>query len=404
MDTGNSTLKGIIHGVIPALLLSMSVGQIYAFTMMANDLVSATGSSLKTIQWAFSLGIFFLGMGAAFFGPLVEKNIKKAAVVGMLLFLYGLVATAFAAYFKSSIGAILSYGVFLGLGTGIVYISPVKTMMLWFKKSKAVASAIPIVAFGLGSSLSAWLYTSVFGELDLVKKLVCISVVYFAMMTVGILLLKKPLLEEIKDGMASRNKPDDALKFSYSKLIFKDFFFQKSWLFMFINISAGLCLIPLSKQLMQSQTHYAEGLILGIIAAAGLFNGGGRLVFAGVSDMLEKRKRILVAISLLSVLGALVMFFAPAIGGVVLLINACYGAGFAVIPAILSDRYGMDNLSKIHGAVLSAWGFAGLVGNQAAMAVWTKNGYVALVILILVMHVVNLANTVLICKDEAKEQ
>ena len=98
------------------------------------------------------------------------------------------------------------------------------------------------------------------------------------------------------------------------------------------------------------------------------------------------------------------MFFAPAIGGVVLLINACYGAGFAVIPAILSDRYGMDNLSKIHGAVLSAWGFAGLVGNQAAMAVWTKNGYVALVILILVMHVVNLANTVLICKDEAKEQ
>ena len=399
MDTGNSLNKGVLHGVIPALLLSMSVGQIYAFTMMANDLANATGSSLKTIQWAFSLGIFFLGMGAAFFGPLVDKNIKKAALVGMCLFLYGLVSTAASAHLKSSIGVILSYGVILGLGTGIVYISPVKTMMLWFKKSKAVASAIPIIAFGLGSSLSAWLYTKVFQEPNVTMKLIDIAAVYFFMMTLGIVLLKKPLKEELEDNVKKSSQEEQKEKFSYFSLIFKDFFFQKNWLFMFINISAGLCLIPLSKQLMQAQTHYSEALILGIIAAAGLFNGGGRLAFAGVSDMLEKRKMILTAITFLSVFGALMMFVAPMLGAVVLLINACYGAGFAVIPAILSDRYGMDNLSKIHGAVLSAWGFAGLVGNQLSLAVWTKHGYVALAVLILVMHVVNFVNTVMICRD-----
>ena len=62
-------------------------------------------------------------------------------------------------------------------------------------------------------------------------------------------------------------------------------------------------------------------------------------------------------------------FWPPVIGLALLVINACYGAGFSVIPAILADHYGMTNISKIHGAVLSAWGFAGLAGNQAAIFV-----------------------------------
>lgn len=35
---------------------------------------------------------------------------------------------------------------------------------------------------------------------------------------------------------------------------------------------------------------------------------------------------------------------------------------------LLSDHYGMSNISAIHGLTLSAWGFAGLTGNQ--MASW----------------------------------
>ena len=90
----------------------------------------------------------------------------------------------------------------------------------------------------------------------------------------------------------------------------------------------------------------------------------------------------------------------PMIGLALLVINACYGAGFSVIPGILSDHYGMTNISKIHGAVLSAWGFAGLCGNQAAMAVSKffggygegGHGYVAVVGLLVVAYALNLAN------------
>ena len=50
----------------------------------------------------------------------------------------------------------------------------------------------------------------------------------------------------------------------------------------------------------------------------------------------------------------------------VLVCNAGYGAMFALMPVVLSDVYGIEKLSKMHGVILSAWALAGLLGNQIA--------------------------------------
>ena len=74
-------MKRFIRAVLPAFLLAVSVGQIYAFTNFSDGIASyiSTAENPVTkaqVQFAFSLGIFFLGMGAAFFGKIVEKNIR----------------------------------------------------------------------------------------------------------------------------------------------------------------------------------------------------------------------------------------------------------------------------------------------------------------------------------------
>ena len=166
---------------------------------------------------------------------------------------------------------------------------------------------------------------------------------------------------------------------------------------MFLNISCGLCLIPLAKQMMASPTvSYPEKLITWVIALSGLMNGGGRFLFAWWSDQLAKRINILLIILAISV-GIMALSFWPLmIGLTLLLINACYGAGFSVIPAILADNYGMTNISKIHGAVLSAWGFAGLAGNQAAILVSDKLGFgfLGVVTMLVVFYSLNFLNVV----------
>ena len=143
-------MKRFFSSVLPAFLLAVSVGQIYAFTNFSSEIAAHIGETQKSVQFAFSLGIFFLGMGAAFFGKIVEKNIRLSTIIGTTLFLAGLLVTELGVVAKSLALVYLGYGFLIGLGTGVIYISPVKTMMLWFPKNKAIAAALPIISFGLG--------------------------------------------------------------------------------------------------------------------------------------------------------------------------------------------------------------------------------------------------------------
>jgi OFA family oxalate/formate antiporter-like MFS transporter len=122
-------------------------------------------------------------------------------------------------------------------------------------------------------------------------------------------------------------------------------------------------------------------------------NGGGRFLFAWWSDRLARRIDILLIILAISAGIMTLSIWPPMIGLALLVINACYGAGFSVIPAILADHYGMTNISKIHGAVLSAWGFAGLAGNQASIFVDKHfGGYIAVVVMLIAAYSVNFVN------------
>ena len=411
-------MKRIIRAVLPAFLLAVSVGQIYAFTNFSDEIARYIGESQKDVQFAFSLGIFFLGMGAAFFGKIVEKNIRLSTIIGTVLFISGLCVTGIGITVKSLSLIYLGYGFLVGTGTGVIYISPVKTMMLWFPEHKAIAAALPIISFGLGSTLSTIVYKGFgFGGPDtlfsmhflgyydyfkvatdpkaIASVFFAFAAFYFLPMAVASMLLKKPKIEVQSFGHGIPH-----LEFHY-RTLFKDSFFLRSWLFMFLNISAGLCLIPLAKQMMKSPTvGYSEGLITAIIALSGLMNGGGRFLFAWWSDRLARRINIMLFILGISAGIMTCSFWPPVIGFALLVINACYGAGFSVIPAILADNYGMTNISKIHGAVLSAWGFAGLCGNQAAMFVSKTfggygeggHGYVAVVAMLVIAYSLNFVN------------
>ena len=405
-------MKRFIRAVLPAFLLAVSVGQIYAFTNFSSEIAEYIGETQKNVQFAFSLGIFFLGMGAAFFGKIVEKNIRLSTIIGTTLFLSGLIVTEVGIHMKSLMTIYLGYGFLIGLGTGVIYISPVKTMMLWFPEHKAIAAALPIISFGLGSTLSTILFSGIhwgtpgvsvavfqlkgFMEYGITNVFHAYAIFYAVPMIAACFLLKKPKIQVQSFGHGI-----PSLEFSYMQL-FQNRFFWQAWLFMFLNISAGLCLIPLAKQMMSSPDVYGDNakLITWIVALSGLMNGGGRFLFAWWSDRLAKRINILLFILSISAGVMTLSFWPPVIGIALLVINACYGAGFSVIPAILADHYGMTNISKIHGAVLSAWGFAGLAGNQMAMAVSKAfggygeggHGYAAVVAMLVIVYSLNFVN------------
>ena len=386
--------KRIFNAVLPAVLLALAVGQIYAFTIFSKPIAEHIGAPQPTVQFAFSLGIFFLGMGAAFFGRIVEGHIRIATYVGLSLFLSGLLVTALGINLKSLLLVNIGYGFLVGLGTGVIYITPVKTLMLWFQDHKAIAAAIPIISFGLGSSLCTLLVKGLEHFVDIKYYFVALAAIYALPMLLSALLLRKPAAALRKEKLSTMTAAQAGEGFTYGRLLGNSWFWQ-AWLFMFLNISCGLSLIPLSKQLMEF-VGYQAGLITLVITGCGLMNGGGRLIFAWWSDHLSKRTHILLILLAISVCVMLLSFCPLCIGLTLLVINACYGAGFSTIPAVLADHFGMDNISKIHGAVLSAWGVAGLVGNQVSLRVFDRWSLTGVILMLTFFYLLNMVNVVIL--------
>ena len=98
-----------------------------------------------------------------------------------------------------------------------------------------------------------------------------------------------------------------------------------------------------------------------------LFNIGGRIFWASLSDRIGRRHTYSVFFGLGMLLYALVPT-AGATGQLALfvalfcVILTMYGGGFATIPAYIADLFGVNYVSAIHGRLLTAWSTAGIVG------------------------------------------
>ena len=377
--------NGYVNGILAALLLTLPVGSVYAFSLFASGMAEACNVSLQMMQYAFSLSIFFLGMGAAFFGPIVEKNPSKAGFIASTLYVVGMGLVSIGLKLGNYWMVLIGYGFFNGIGQGISYLSPVKALILWFPKHKGIAAAISIVSFGLGSTLCTWLAKATSGYLSLCQFFAFLAVLYCIMMDIGSFLLKKPDVE-------SQISNQSVEKFSYAKLLTNRMFWH-SWLFMFLNISAGLALIGCSVNIFKD-AEISQSMIVVLMMLAGVFNGGFRLIYAWLSDFLKYRIDAWMLLSILSIAMMCIAGFQYSFIGIAILFqNANYGGGFSCCPSILADYYDNSQLSRTHGAVLSAWGIAGLVGNNVSMMMFNlSGGFYWLIWLLAIVYMLNAVN------------
>lgn len=106
--------------ILGAILLHLSIGSIYAFSVFINPLVLAFGFELPAVQFIFSLAIATLGISAAFiFGKFVEKyGAKKTAFISTLCFTTGMIGTGL--FLTLQVGALTTvYVMFIILGIGL---------------------------------------------------------------------------------------------------------------------------------------------------------------------------------------------------------------------------------------------------------------------------------------------
>ena len=87
-----------------------------------------------------------------------------------------------------------------------------------------------------------------------------------------------------------------------------------------------------------------------------------------------------------------------------LIINAGYGGGFSTLPALLSERFGMKQISRIHGLALSAWAIADLTGNNTSEILLNTTGnYNNIVICSGILYIISLIICWCVVKSKRKD-
>ena len=145
--------------------------------------------------------------------------------------------------------------------------------------------------------------------------------------------------------------------------------FYLLWMVLFLNVTAGIGVLGQASPMIQEMfkgriTAAAAGGFVGLLS---LFNMAARFLWSSASDYLGRKPTYAIYFAL----GAALYALTPTtgrMGSVVLFVAAyavimsMYGGGFATIPAYLRDIFGTDQVSAIHGRLLTAWSAAGLAG------------------------------------------
>lgn len=387
-DRQHSIAKpGFNRWLVPpaALCIHLCIGEAYAFSVFTKPMDQAIGVTapltgvdwtVPQLGWIFSLAIAVLGLAAAFGGKWVERAGPRAAMfLAASCFSLGLIVAALGVNWHMLWLVYLGYGVIGGCGLGIGYISPVSTLIRWFPDRPGLATGTAIMGFGggalIGAPLSVLLmkhFANATGT-GVAQTMAVLAIVYFIWMLVGALIVRLP-----QDGWlpAGYTPPAAAQGMITTKNVLRESAlrtpqFYLLWAVLCLNVTAGIGVLGQASLMIQEMFGVTAIAAAGFVGLLSIFNMGGRVFWASLSDYIGRKTTY----AIFFVLGAVLYFVVPSFGHMHALalfvlafcvILSMYGGGFATIPAYLRDLFGTVNVGAIHGALLTAWSAAGVFG------------------------------------------
>src|ERR1700674_3651611 len=134
-------------------MMSISSPQ-YVWTLFTKPLQETLGATLPAIQVTFTIVIVLQTWLSPVQGYLVDRfGARTLIAAGCLLSGLGWIT---AAYATSLTGLYLTYGLFCGLGTGIVYVGIIGLVVRWFPDRRGLATGLAAAGYGFGAFFTSF--------------------------------------------------------------------------------------------------------------------------------------------------------------------------------------------------------------------------------------------------------
>ncbi len=149
------------------------------------------------------------------------------------------------------------------------------------------------------------------------------------------------------------------------------------WAILFLNTLAGISIISQTSPLAQEVTHVSAVAAAALVGIISIANGAGRFLWAWLSDFVGRTRVFQVMFLAQAIVFFLLARVHSFVGLAVLafIVLLCYGGGFGTMPAFAADFFGPQNVGSIYGLMLTAWGFAGVLGPTLIAQVRQNTGH-----------------------------
>ncbi len=391
---GNENLEKKRWGIaIAAIVMQLCLGTVYAWSVFKKPLMNAHGWGETETQVTFMILMGVIGLSAAFGGTLVDKKGPRfVASLGGILFGIGTIIAGVGDQMGNIYVLYLGFGIVAALGNGFGYVTPIATLIRWFPDKRGLVTGLAVMGFGAGAFFMGQIAPAMILKFKVVDAAGAVTssgvantfyiwgVIFLILVTGAAQMYKNPPQGWLPAGFTpAASTVSAADSYQFGDAVKKPQWWML-WGMLFLNVSAGLGLIsqlsPLSQELYRPLVDTSvtgEDLVKVLAAAGGLvvaisaiFNGLGRLFWASLSDKIGRRGVFMTmfvtqcVLYVLVALGLISNYYLFLVVACYLL--ACYGGGFATMPAFAADAFGPGYIGKVYGFMLTAWSAAGLVG------------------------------------------
>ncbi|HEY2677659.1 MAG TPA: OFA family MFS transporter [Steroidobacteraceae bacterium] len=383
---------------IAGAVLMLTIGTIYSWAIFTQPLLVAYGWDLTVTTWAYAIANFSLGAIGAVIGGFWQDKAgpRRVAMVGVALWGSGNLLAGIGTPALGAPWLYLTYGVIGGIGAGMAYITPLSMVTKWFPDRKGLAGGFVVGGFGLGAfiynqlvpRLSGFHLATVHAGGFIAAKSAAAaaglpfdathlpasqimsaqdsSAVMRVFIVSGVIYLIIGLLaaSRFKNPPAAYSlKTAASVGYSPSQLIAMPQFYLM-WLLLFVNVIGGITIISNAVYIIADLTKHPAATIAPLFGLVSVFNALGRFFWGAISDRLGCNRTYTAMFAIQAVtllLMTQVQDLSLALAGISVVLLCC-GGGFGTMPSFNAQYFGTKFVGLNYGLIVSAWGFAGLIG------------------------------------------
>ncbi len=363
MQNYNRTRWLTLFGTI---ITQFALGSVYTWSLFNGQLSQKLDEPISRVAFSFGLLSLGLAIASSVAGKLQERfGVKKVTMAAGVMMAVGFALTA---HSNNLIMLYLSAGILVGLADGAGYLMTLSNCVKWFPERKGVISACAIGAYGLGSLGFKFICGHLLAVNSLENTFIIWGVMAMVMIIIGGLMMTDAPKQAAKTVTFDENNLSNSRDFTLAEAVRMPQYWMLALMFLTACMS-GLYVIGVAKDIGEGMVHMSAITAANAVTVIAIANLSGRLILGVLSDKMA-RIRVISMAQVISLVGMSILLFSSMNETLFFISVACiafsFGGTITVYPSLVSDFFGLNNLTKNYGLLYLGFGIGSVMGSLIA--------------------------------------